>query len=461
MVERGQSYHSRARLESAGLIRRQISMQSELESSQVVVCVRVRPVNAREAGDAGCLAVTSSSSLRCEDRNYTVDAVLSDAASQQQVFDLTARNVLDKVLKGFNGCVFAYGQTGSGKTFSMLGGDDGEATAGIIPRSCAELFDSTRADRTRTYLIKGTFLEVYQERLRDLLAPQISTELPGGSRRNNNLQIRHDKALGGKGIYVTGVRERLLSGVEDVLALLKEGTQRRVVGTTNMNAHSSRSHAVLSLIVSSQDIDDNEGFTRRVAKFHMVDLAGSERAKATGATGDRLKEGASINTSLSALGNVVNALTAKGSRGHIPYRDSKLTRLLQDSLGGNAFTCMLCCVSPAKMNAPETASSLRFAVRTKQIENKAVVNRDPKLARIADLTEENAKLKKELERLTEEVEKWKRAAEEVRREWEEEGKAEKKMKKKPSAVVAPESADAGPAGANGATEKQGKCCVVC
>ena len=397
-------------------------------------------MNAREGNDDKCIDVKSAKSLCCDQRNYTVDAVLSESASQQQVFDLTAHNILNKVIKGYNGCVFAYGQTGSGKTYSMLG-EDGEDSIGIIPRSCSKLFDYARADTERLYLIKGTFLEVYQEQLRDLLAPQKSS--PG------NLQIRHDKALGGKGIYVTGVREKLLGSTEDVLKLLEEGRKRRMVGTTNMNAHSSRSHAVLSLIVSSQEVDDNEGFTRKVSKFHLIDLAGSERAKATGATGERLKEGASINASLSALGNVVNALTKKGGKSHIPYRDSKLTRLLQDSLGGNAFTCMLCNISPATMNAPETSSSLRFAVRTKKIENLAVVNRDPKLARIADLTEENARLRKEVEMLKEEVRRYRIAAEEDK---------ETNTRVKSAASVSPETLENTP---EALEAKKGSCCVVC
>ena len=180
-------------------------------------------MNAREGEDDRCIDVKSATSLYCEQREYTLDAVLSETASQGQVFDLTAHNIVTKVMEGYNGCVFAYGQTGSGKTYSMLGGD-GKDNIGIIQRSCAKLFAEASSDVGRVYFIKGTFLEIYQERLRDLLAP------PKNS--SNKLQIRHDKALGGKGIYVTGVRERLLSSTEDVLRLLEEGTQRRVVGTT-------------------------------------------------------------------------------------------------------------------------------------------------------------------------------------------------------------------------------------
>merc|ERR1719436_1793463 len=165
-----------------------------------------------------------------------------------------------------------------------------------------------------------------------------------------------------------------------------------------MNEHSSRSHAVVTLRVASCDCGDAEGDTLTVSKLHLVDLAGSERQKATGATGERLKEGAQINLSLSALGNVINALTEAKGR-HVPYRDSKLTRLLQDSLGGNSYTVVICNVSAARASAEETLSSLRFAERTKKIENKAVVNREPKSARIAELLQENKAMRAKLNRL--------------------------------------------------------------
>merc|ERR1719313_476124 len=174
-----------------------------------------------------------------------------------------------------------------------------------------------------------------------------------------------------------------------------------------MNEHSSRSHSVFTLHITVSDVGDVDGATSTVAKLHLVDLAGSERQKSTGAAGDRLKEGAQINLSLSALGNVINALTEQTGKGkHIPYRDSKLTRLLQDSLGGNSYTALVCNVSPAISNANETASSLRFAERTKSIENTAVINRDPSSARIAELLEENKFLKAKVVRLEAHIEHW-------------------------------------------------------
>ena len=370
------SYHNPDRL-----LRRFSSMHRALTDTQVVVCVKTRPLNAIEVAAAStvCTQVLGPGTISVQDdnvpgnvRTFTLDAVVHADAPQSALFQLTARNILTKVFQGFNGCIFAYGQTGAGKTYSMLGSNIDESSEGIIPRTCRELFSQISQDNGKTYIVKGHFVEIYQEKIIDLLDRKDST------RSLSKLLIRHDKSPGGKGIYITGVRERIVRSTQDVLALLEEGTQRRTVGSTNMNATSSRSHAVLSLIISCQDVDDVEGFTKTVSKLHLVDLAGSERAKATGATGSRLMEGASINKSLAALGNVVNSLTSK-NKSHVPYRDSKLTRLLQDSLGGNAYTLMICCVSPASMNSAETLSSLRFAERTKKIKNRATINRDPKL----------------------------------------------------------------------------------
>ena len=178
--------------------------------------------------------------------------------------------------------------------------------------------------------------------------------------------------------------------------LIGDGQARRAVGRTDMNEHSSRSHSVVTLRIETCDVGDPERISATSSKLHLIDLAGSERQKGTGATGERLKEGAQINLSLTALGNVISALTEK-NRGHVPYRDSKLTRLLQDSLGGNSVTVMLCNASPATINAEETLSALRFAERAKKIENVATINRDPKAARAAELYEENKKLKQKID----------------------------------------------------------------
>lgn len=236
----------------------------------------------------------------------------------------------------------------------------------------------------------GSVLEIYNERLKDLLADE-----------GLDLQIREE--VGGRGIYVEGVSEIAANSAEDILALISRAQTRRAVGKTDMNEHSSRSHAVVTLRIAACDADDGEGVTSTLSKLHLIDLAGSERQKSTGATGERLKEGAQINLSLSALGNVINALTESKGSGvksrYVPYRDSKLTRLLQDSLGGNSYTAIVCNVSPAQISAEETISSLRFAERAKKIENKATINRDPQSDRILELLRENKALRAKVVRL--------------------------------------------------------------
>lgn len=369
-----------------------------LESRSVMVAVRARPLNQREvsAGSPECLEFENTTGIgikRDEDRDatrFSFDCVMRSTTTQQEVFDRTARPLLYKVLEGYNGCMFAYGQTGSGKTWTMQGEGSGE-NRGLIPLLCSELFNEVKARSTvKNVTIVCSVLEIYNERIKDLLATEASEDL----------SIREDNAIGGRGIYVEGLSETGVQTAEEVLTLITKAQSRRAIGQTNMNEHSSRSHSVVTLRIAAWDIDDVDGVSSTVSKFHLIDLAGSERQKATGATGDRLKEGAQINLSLSALGNVINALTeSKGKGRHIPYRDSKLTRILQDSLGGNSYTVMVCNVSPAKINAEETLSSLRFAERAKKIENKAVVNRDPKGERIAELLAENKALKAKVDRL--------------------------------------------------------------
>lgn len=376
-----------------------------LETNSVLVAVRVRPLNQREktAGSPECLShegTTGISLARDElakygekENRFAFDCVMRQGCRQQDVFERTARPLLFKVLQGYNGCLFAYGQTGSGKTWTMQGEGQGE-NAGVIPQLCNELFqeiETRSAEKTITVLC--SVLEIYNERLKDL-----TTE-----KGSEDLAIHEDVTVGGKGIYVDGLNEVPVNSATDILNLVAKAQARRAVGQTNMNEHSSRSHSVVTLRIGSCDADDKEGVSLTVSKLHLIDLAGSERQKATGATGDRLKEGAQINLSLSALGNVINALTEPKSAGgkgrHVPYRDSKLTRLLQDSLGGNSFTVMICNVSPAKINAEETLSSLRFAERAKKIENKAHVNRDPKSEKIMELIQENKALKAKVARL--------------------------------------------------------------
>jgi len=387
------------------------SLKGLIETNAVLVVVRVRPLSKKEkekGGDANeAVKVINGQALTIKppdaasERQFSFDACFNADASQQDVYDRSGRMVLGKVLDGYNGCVFAYGQTGSGKTFTMQGTPD---APGVIPRLCAELFERIRAFEGRRHVaVHASMCEIYNERLNDLLTRGGADEAS-----SRDLKIREDDGLGGKGIYVDGLSEIAVDSGEAVLALLADGMKRRAIGRTDMNEHSSRSHSVVTLRVVAWEQGDEEKLTATSSKLHLIDLAGSERQKGTGATGERLKEGASINVSLSALGNVISALSEK-KRGHVPYRDSKLTRLLQDSLGGNSVTVMLCNASPAMVNADETLSALRFGERAKKIENVASVNRDPKAARAAALFEENKELKAKVARLeahVAELEKW-------------------------------------------------------
>lgn len=367
-----------------------------LEKKSVLVAVRVRPLNGKEqnSGCVGCLECQNSSTVLLHHKrdcrgSFTFDCVFDVDSKQQDVFDRTGRPLLHKALEGYNGCLLAYGQTGSGKTYTMQGGLGNDA--GVVPLLCKELFRLKRERSAEQYIsVSCSLLEIYNEQLNDLLAQG----------KPKDLQIHQDSSIGGRGMYVEGISEHIVDSSEAVLRLLGDGQARRMVGQTNMNENSSRSHSVFTFHITATDIDDQDGLTRTMAKLHLVDLAGSERQKLTGAAGDRLKEGAQINLSLSALGNVINALTEpSGKRKHVPYRDSKLTRLLQDSLGGNSYTALICNVSPATSNADETLSSLRFADRAKCIENVAVVNRDPQNTQVAALSEENKALKAQIARL--------------------------------------------------------------
>lgn len=272
---------------------------------------------------------------------YQFDATFGPTASTESLYEDVGSVIVEAVLDGYNGTVFAYGQTGCGKSHTMRG---------FIDRSIEHLFEATSTSSSETrYLAILSYLEIYNERLRDLLRD---------TGNENGLQLKEDPS---RGTYVSGgLREVTVKDALECAKLVDEGDKRRVAAATKMNAASSRSHAVLTLSLEALaiDEDDKRGGAVRRGRLHLVDLAGSERQGRTGATGDRLKEAASINLSLSALGNVISALAAGNGR-HVPYRDSKLTRLLRDSLGGNARTLMVACVSPCDLDADETLSTLR------------------------------------------------------------------------------------------------------
>ncbi|XP_014220007.1 osmotic avoidance abnormal protein 3-like [Copidosoma floridanum] len=358
-------------------------------SESVKVAVRCRPMNQKElqhkcksvvAVDSSQRSCSLSDNGSCCGKVYQFDATFEPEASTEAVYEQVGSYVVEAVLEGYNGTVFAYGQTGCGKSHTMRG---------FIERALEHLFEATSTASSDTrYLALLTYLEIYNEKLRDLLDPG-----EGG----HQLQLKEDPV---RGTYVAGgLREVTVKDGRECARLVEQGDRRRVAAATRMNAASSRSHAVLTISLEAIAIGPaataGSGAVRR-GRLHLVDLAGSERQRRTGATGDRLKEAASINLSLSALGNVISALAAGNGR-HVPYRDSKLTRLLRDSLGGNARTLMIACVSPSDVDAEETLSTLRYAARARCIKNKPIVNEDPKDALLRQYQIELQRLRKLLE----------------------------------------------------------------
>jgi hypothetical protein len=310
-------------------------------------------------------------------------------ATQRMVFNDLGRDVLNSAFDGYNSCLFAYGQTGSGKSYSMVGYGKNK---GIIPIVCEEMFNAIAAntDPTVKYQVVVSMLEIYNECVKDLLNPKVNP--PGG------LKIRSKPGIG---VYVEDLTPVPVASYAAIEAQMEEGTLNRTVASTKMNATSSRAHTVFTIIFTKKHTD--MGLTSETqSRMNLVDLAGSERAESTGATGDRLKEGCAINASLSALGNVISALadlsSGKAKKGaFVPYRNSALTRLLQDALGGNSRTIMICALSPADVNFDETLSTLRYADRAKQIKNKVFKMENPTDALIAKLKAENARLMAMLE----------------------------------------------------------------
>ena len=293
----------------------------------------------------------------------------------------------EHAFQGYNICIFAYGQTGAGKSYTMMGS---RSDPGLIPRLCNELFSriAEPTDKKVSYSVEVSYMEIYCERVRDLLNP---------SSANKHLRVREHPIMGP---YVEGLSKVAVRNYADVSQIMDDGNKTRTVAATNMNATSSRSHAVFSLIFS-QKTPGNKS-SNKVSKISLVDLAGSERANSTGASGTRLKEGANINKSLTTLGKVISALAEKGGgeidskkrkKEFVPYRDSVLTWLLKESLGGNSKTAMIAAISPADINYDETLSTLRYADRAKRIRCHAVVNEDPNAKLVRELRAEVDRLK--------------------------------------------------------------------
>lgn len=290
---------------------------------------------------------------------YTLDTVFDSLCSTKDVYESTTKGLIQQVIEGFNSTVFAYGQTSSGKTHTMRGNEE---EPGIIPQAIQELFHLLNKAADREFLLRMSYMEIYNEDIKDLLAPG-----------EQKLQVHESKE---SGVYVAGLREEIASSPFQVMDLLTKGEEHRHVGETRMNKSSSRSHTIFRMVIESRSRNADDDGAIRVSTLTLVDLAGSERVSKTGAEGQRMKEGAAINKSLLTLGTVINKLSegAAASGAHIPYRDSKLTRILQPSLGGNAKTAIICAITPASQHAEESHSTLRFACRAKRVVNNATVN---------------------------------------------------------------------------------------
>eukprot|EP00079_Xenopus_tropicalis_P013786 XP_002942956.2 PREDICTED: kinesin-like protein KIF1C isoform X1 [Xenopus tropicalis] len=374
-----------------------------MAGASVKVAVRVRPFNSREiAHDAKCViqmqgnttCISNPKQPKDSAKNFTFDysywshttAEDPNFASQCQVYKDIGEEMLLHAFEGYNVCIFAYGQTGSGKSYTMMGKPESEQH-GIIPQLCEDLFARVSANRSPdlSCSVEVSYMEIYCERVRDLLNPK----------SKGNLRVREHPIMGP---YVEDLSKLAVTSYHDIADLMDCGNKARTVAATNMNETSSRSHAVFTIVFTQKRHDEMTNLdTEKVSKISLVDLAGSERADSTGAKGTRLKEGANINKSLTTLGKVISALAEmqnkKKKSDFIPYRDSALTWLLKENLGGNSRTAMIAALSPADINYEETLSTLRYADRAKQIKCNAVINEDPNARLIRELKEEVARLR--------------------------------------------------------------------
>ena len=338
-------------------------------------------------------------------RTFTFDKVFATDCTQESIYNKTAHHIVESVMEGYNGTIFAYGQTGTGKTFTMEGNIQDKQHRGIIPRTFDQVFTNITCHDRRQYLVRVSFIEIYNDSIQDLLNQNDSTKL----------ELKEHPE---RGVFINNLTEKQVHNVSEIMVYLENGKKQRHTGETKMNRDSSRSHSIFTIIIESYQTEtndvagdaniDGDGNNKqdddnnhiRVGKLHLVDLAGSERQSKTQATGARFNEAININLSLSALGNVINSLTQKKKLSHIPYRDSKLTRILQDSLGGNAKTSMIANIGPANYNYDETMSTLRFASRAKKIENKPKINEDPKDALLRDYKQQILQLRQKLDNMS-------------------------------------------------------------
>lgn len=349
----------------------------------VRVALRCRPLVPKEINEGCqcCLNFVPSEPqvIVGNDKAFTFDYVFDPTTEQEEVFNTAVSPLLSGLFKGYHATVLAYGQTGSGKTFSMGGTytseQENEPTVGVIPRVIRRIFQEKAKRTDCEFVLAVSYLEIYNEEILDLLCT---------SKDKPVISIREDPK---DGIKIVGLTERDVLNAHEMVCCLEMGNSARTVGSTAMNAASSRSHAIFTISLEQRRNGDKTDVM--VSKLHLVDLAGSERQKKTKAEGDRLKEGISINRGLLSLGNVISALGDESKKGSfVPYRDSKLTRLLQDSLGGNSHTLMIACVSPADSNIEETINTLRYADRARKIKNKPVLNVDPRAAEMKRLKQQ-------------------------------------------------------------------------
>lgn len=392
-------------------------MSKNKSSECVKVVVRCRPLNRKEEsnGPAGGIVQMDLKLGQVILRNprappseplktFTFDAVYDQNSKQQDLYEESVRPLIDSVLAGFNGTIFAYGQTGTGKTYTMQGAWLEPEKRGVIPNAFDHIFTHiSRSQSDKQYLVRASYLEIYLEEVRDLLDP---------NHANTRLELRESPDTG---VYVRDLTSCVCKSIKEIEEVMNMGNQARAVGATDMNEHSSRSHALFLITVECSQPGPDGRKHIRVGHLNLVDLAGSERQAKTGVQGERLKEAAKINLSLSALGNVISAL-ADGRSGHVPYRDSKLTRLLQDSLGGNAKTVMVATLGPASQHYDETLTTLRYANRAKNIQNQPRVNEDPKDALLREFQKEIARLKAQLNHR-----KWRNKQKKEGDEWDRDG----------------------------------------
>ncbi|XP_068014485.1 kinesin-like protein KIF1B isoform X18 [Melanerpes formicivorus] len=380
-----------------------------MSGASVKVAVRVRPFNSRETSkESKCIIQMQGNSTSIINPKNPKEAPKSFSfdysywshtspedpcfASQSRVYNDIGKEMLQHAFEGYNVCIFAYGQTGAGKSYTMMGKQE-ESQAGIIPQLCEELFEkiNDNSNEEMSYSVEVSYMEIYCERVRDLLNPK----------NKGNLRVREHPLLGP---YVEDLSKLAVTSYTDIADLMDAGNKARTVAATNMNETSSRSHAVFTIVFTQKKHDtETDLSTEKVSKISLVDLAGSERADSTGAKGTRLKEGANINKSLTTLGKVISALAEvdnctnktkkKKKTDFIPYRDSVLTWLLRENLGGNSRTAMVAALSPADINYDETLSTLRYADRAKQIKCNAVINEDPNAKLVRELKEEVTRLK--------------------------------------------------------------------